>query len=154
MAARLGLPPYRDESPLLRAFTDAFFDASEHLFTDGIQQTHKSYTGNLFPFAFGLCQDEDYLRTMFDMIRDKGIHSVSLFGAFLVLRGLLRYGREDLLREQLQSDGAWLRMLREGATTTMEAWGKDEKWNTSLCHVTFSYASAFMANIDLRSILQ
>jgi alpha-L-rhamnosidase len=25
-------------------------------------------------------------------------------------------------------------MLREGATTCFEAWGKDQKWNTSLCH--------------------
>jgi alpha-L-rhamnosidase len=25
-------------------------------------------------------------------------------------------------------------MLKEGATTTFEAWGADQKWNTSLCH--------------------
>ena len=25
-------------------------------------------------------------------------------------------------------------MLNEGATSTFEAWGKDLKWNTSLCH--------------------
>ena len=25
-------------------------------------------------------------------------------------------------------------MLREGATSCWEAWGKDQKWNTSLCH--------------------
>ena len=25
-------------------------------------------------------------------------------------------------------------MLKEGATTCFEAWGKDQKWNTSLCH--------------------
>ena len=25
-------------------------------------------------------------------------------------------------------------MLREGATACFEAWGKDQKWNTSLCH--------------------
>lgn len=25
-------------------------------------------------------------------------------------------------------------MLDEGATTLFEAWGKEQKWNTSLCH--------------------
>ncbi|MCZ8517160.1 hypothetical protein O9H85_33380 [Paenibacillus filicis] len=25
-------------------------------------------------------------------------------------------------------------MVKEGATTCFEAWGKDQKWNTSLCH--------------------
>ena len=25
-------------------------------------------------------------------------------------------------------------MLREDATACFEAWGKDQKWNTSLCH--------------------
>ncbi len=32
------------------------------------------------------------------------------------------------------SDHGWCNMLREGATTCFEAWGKDQKWNTSLCH--------------------
>ena len=36
-------------------------------------------------------------------------------------------------------------MLSEGATATFECWGKDEKWNTSLFHMTFSYAAVFLA---------
>ena len=37
--------------------------------------------------------------------------------------------------ELLAADkGAWLNMLEEGATTTFEAWGKNQKWNTSLFH--------------------
>ena len=35
-------------------------------------------------------------------------------------------------------------MLREGATTTFEGWGKDAKWNTSLFHLTLSYAVLFL----------
>lgn len=61
-------------------------------------------------------------------------------------------GRTDLIRECLLRDGAWLRMLREGATTTFEAWGRDSKWNTSLFHMTFSYAAVFLADIDLRTL--
>lgn len=33
-----------------------------------------------------------------------------------------------------KDENSWYNMLREGATTTFEAWGKDRKWNTSLCH--------------------
>jgi hypothetical protein len=40
----------------------------------------------------------------------------------------------DIALELATSDGAWMNMLREGATTTYEAWGKEQKWNTSLCH--------------------
>lgn len=43
-------------------------------------------------------------------------------------------------------------MLREGATTAFEAWGRDSKWNTSLFHMTFFYAAVFLAGIDLRAL--
>ena len=33
-----------------------------------------------------------------------------------------------------ESEHGWINMLREGATTCFEAWGKEQKWNTSLCH--------------------
>ena len=33
-----------------------------------------------------------------------------------------------------ESEHSWYNMVREGATTCFEAWGKDQKWNTSLCH--------------------
>jgi hypothetical protein len=40
----------------------------------------------------------------------------------------------DIALELATSEGAWMNMLREGATTTYEAWGKEQKWNTSLFH--------------------
>lgn len=44
-------------------------------------------------------------------------------------------------------------MLREGATTTFEGWGKETKWNTSLFHLTVSYAAVFLADIDHSHLL-
>ena len=43
---------------------------------------------------------------------------------------------ENTLRflELATNDNAWMNMIKEGATTTFEAWGKDQKWNTSLFH--------------------
>jgi hypothetical protein len=40
-------------------------------------------------------------------------------------------------------------MLRESATATYEGWGRDTKWNTSLFHLTLSYAALFLANVNL-----
>jgi hypothetical protein len=43
-------------------------------------------------------------------------------------------GEDELALELATNDNAWMNMIKEGATTTFEAWGKDQKWNTSLCH--------------------
>jgi len=52
------------------------------------------------------------------------------------MKGLGRTGHYRELYELLVNDGphGWMNMIREGATTCMEAWGKDQKWNTSFCH--------------------
>ena len=63
-------------------------------------------------------------------------------------------GEDARLRTALLHEGAWLRMLREDATTTFEGWGRDTKWNTSLFHLTMSYAAAFMADVDLWHIFE
>jgi len=54
----------------------------------------------------------------------------------------------------LQDEGAWLRIIREDGTTTFEGWGKDTKWNTSLFHMTMSYAALFLSDINLKNILE
>jgi len=54
--------------------------------------------------------------------------------AYFLLEALVRAGEYDLAVYLMTAPGAWPLMLDEGATTTFEAWGKDQKWNTSLCH--------------------
>ena len=39
-------------------------------------------------------------------------------------------------------------MLFEGASATFEGWGKETKWNTSLFHLTMSYAAVFLSDVD------
>ncbi len=152
IAELLGLEKYRDDEPLLSAFYNAFYDKEKHLFKDGINTEHVSIVGNLFPFAFMLCPDDTCSKNIISMLCERKISSVSLFCSFAALLGLVRNGREDLIRDILLDEGAWLRMLREGATTTFEGWGKDTKWNTSLFHLTMSYASVFMADIHFKKI--
>ena len=87
------------------------------------------------------------------MIRERGIHSLSLFCTFPVLMGFARRGEHEVIRELLADPEAWLRMLREDATTTFEGWGRDSKWNTSLFHLTFSYAAVFMCDgVDFENL--
>ena len=85
---------------------------------------------------------------------DSGVSGVSFFGAFTMMEGLVRAGREDEAEEMAADGGAWLRMLREGATSTFEGWGKDTKANASLFHLTMSDAAVFLADVDLPALFQ
>ena len=152
IAAVLGEVPYREEAPLVKSFLEAFYVKEKGLFKDGYFSDHVSYIGNVTAFGLGLCPDADCLANILNMIEARGIHEVSLFGAFLMLEGFVRYGREELIPVQMQDVGAWLRMLREDATTTFEGWGKDTKWNTSLFHLTMSYGAVFLSNTDLPAL--
>lgn len=152
MAKALNMSQYRDETPLLSAFYTAFYDKEKHLFKDGENTKHISLVGNSFVYGLGLCSDEDYQQNFLSMFEDHGISSLSLFCTFPILMGFAQNNRYDLIKRSLNDDGAWKRILREDGTTTFEGWGKDTKWNTSLFHLTMSYAATFIAEIDLNKV--
>ena len=148
----VGEDPYRDPKPLIDAFYQAFYDNEKHLFKDGLNTSHISFVGNTFPFAFGLIPDDIYRENMLSMLQTRKISSLSMFCTFPILEGLIRCGRKDLIQEVLSDPEAWLRILREDGTATFEGWGKDTKWNTSLFHLTLSYAAVFLADIDITAL--
>jgi len=152
MAGILGKPPYREEALLLSAFYKTFYDAQRNLFRDGENTEHISMVGNSFIYGLGLCPDPAFKRNFLTMLTENKISSFSLFCTFLILKGLAQDGQEELLKACLSEEGAWKRILREGGTATFEGWGKDTKWNTSLFHLTMSYAAVFMADIDLNKL--
>ena len=131
---------------LLKAYTDAFYDKEKRLFKDNVKSEHISVISNAFALMYGLAPDREAEERMVAFIREKGFTSVMLFGAYPILEGLKRLKKKELLYQFLSDENAWLRMLREGATTTFEGWGKDEKWNTSLFHLTLSYAVVFLTD--------
>lgn len=153
IAKILGQPAYRDDRKLLQTFMDTFFLKEQKLFRDSEETEHISLVGNCFVYGFDLCDDQDFKENFVTMLQHHGIDSVYLFCTFPILMGLVRNDRFDLVKEALLNEGAWKRMLREGATTTFEGWGKDTKWNTSLFHLTITYAAAFMADVDIKKIL-
>ena len=59
---------------------------------------------------------------------------MGVYPAYFALAALKLAGERELCLELATDSGAWLNMISEGATMTFEAWGKDQKWNTSLCH--------------------
>jgi len=152
MAKALGLPPYRDEAPLIEAFHKTFYSEKEHLFRDGTEKEHFTFVGNSFVFGFGLCDDPIFEENILKMLKEQKMSALSFFCTFPMLMGLTRADRWDLIRDALTEEGTWKRMLREGATTTFEGWGKDCKWNISLFHLTMSYAAIFMADVDLKKL--
>jgi hypothetical protein len=70
-----------------------------------------------------------------ELIRQKKLNC-GVYNAYFLLKGLARIGEYQLVYELLTGadEHSWANMIREGATTCFEAWGKEQKWNTSLCH--------------------
>ena len=152
MAEILEKKPYRDEDFLKRRFIEAFYDKKRHLFCDGTEHRHISLIGNCFPYAFSIIPDDEFGANFLALLEEKGYSATSFFSAFPVLCGMVRRGELKRVKDFLLDEGTWKRMLREGATTIFEGWGKDVKWNTSLFHMTFSYAAVFLADINLEHL--
>ena len=152
MAKILGLPEYRDTAPLVSAFMDAFYDKERKLFKDGEFTDHISLVGNSFAYGLSICDDEAFKSSFLDYYDGYGISALSIFCSFPLMLGFVQNGEEEIVRQALLDEGAWKRMLREGATSTYEGWGRDTKKNASLFHLTLSYAAAFMADVDLKAL--
>lgn len=122
---------------LQTAFVATFYDRELGLFRDAVGSTHCSLHANVFAAFYGLEPEENKIA---DFIMKKGL-CCGVFVAYFVLEALIRLGRpEDAYRLIVNtSEHSWYNMIREGATTAYEAWGKEQKWNTSLCH---AWASA------------
>lgn len=140
-----GHEKYCDEQPVLDAFFKVFYDQEKKLFRDKEGCEHISMVSNVFPLMYDIYPDEDTEESILNYIEERGFTTLMLFGAYPILEGLRRTGRKDTMFRYMKDEGAWKRMLREGATTTFEGWGKDAKWNTSLFHLTLSYGALFLA---------
>ena len=117
------------------AFERAFYSDKTGLYCDSAALTHSAVHSNVLPLLFGLCDgDEEKCERISEFIKNKRLSSMGVYMAYFALAALIRIGKKELAMEMTLDDGCWLNMLSEGATTTFEAWGKDQKWNTSLFH--------------------
>ena len=152
IAKILSVEQYRDINPLLKAYYAAFYDESTATFRDSEKTLHKSLVANAFAYGFDLCPNADSEKRILQMLDEQEISSLSFFCTFPVMMRFAKNGDDTRLLKALSSDGTWSRMIREGASTTFEGWGKDTKWNTSLFHLTMSYAAVFLCDIDLKNL--
>lgn len=130
----LGKEKTADWERLRDAFVRRFYDRRRGLFTDRPGGSHASLHSNVYPLYFGLTPQEGRERAA-DFLEEKGF-SCGVFLSYFSLKALCRAGRWEAAFRLILNDTehGWVNMLREGATACFEAWGKEQKWNTSLCH--------------------
>lgn len=150
----VGSLPYRNTKEIYSAIVEKFYDSESHLFVDGEEHRHISLAGNAFAYVFDFAPDGEFENTFLTMLREKGEDKTSFFTTFPLLMKFAREGNEAQIKRYLCHDGTWKRMLSEDATSTFEGWGKDCKWNTSLFHLTMSSVVMFMADVDLKGMLE
>ena len=133
LRALLGLPRRNEAEAVRRAFIAAF-RKPDGLFRDAGGTDHTALHSVVLPLYYGITEPADAAPAI-ALIRERGL-CCGVYMACFVLKALARNGEYDLMNALLLSEDehSWGNMLREGATTCWEAWGKDQKWNTSLCH--------------------
>ncbi|MCU6710238.1 glycoside hydrolase family 78 protein [Paenibacillus sp. J5C_2022] len=116
------------------AYRHAFYQPATGLFADAEGSEHCSLHANALPLLFRLVPEEEQ-RPVIELIRAKGL-SCGVYMAYFVLKALAEAGEFELIYQLIHSEElhSWGTMVKEGATACFEAWSKDLKWNTSLCH--------------------
>ncbi len=146
----LGIPHRKESERLRTAFQNAFFCKETGLFRDSLTSTHSALQSNVFACFYNL-QPED--NRIVPFIREKGF-CCGVYTSYFLLYALLNMGEKELAYELIvnKSEHSWYQMLREGATTAFEAWGKDQKQNTSLCHAWASAPIPVLLEIAVSAI--
>lgn len=134
LAAILGRREEYALVPSLKAYQKAFYREDTGLLADSETSGHSALHANVYALYFGLLPEEKEGKLV-SLLVEKGF-SCGVWVSYFVLLALAKKERYHEMYELLTNDGAhgWKHMLREGATACFEAWGKDQKWNTSLCH--------------------
>lgn len=117
------------------SYVKAFYNKDTRLFNDSTNTSHSAVHSSVFALLFGIGTDDSEVKqALVEHIRGKRLTSMGVYTAYFALAALKLVGEYELCLELSTDGGAWLNMISEGANTTFEAWGKNQKWNTSLCH--------------------
>lgn len=131
----LGMEQNRRWEGLNEAYLKAFLRPEQGLLADSTASEHCAVHSNLYALYFELVPDEKTRKTIAEFLLRKGL-CCGVFTSYFLLHGLANAGYWEEAYGLLLNDSehGWVNMVREGATTCFEAWGKEQKWNTSLCH--------------------
>lgn len=130
----LGIPYENKSNALKETFNSIFFDKESGLYVDSEGSSHSSLHANVIPLYYGL-EPEGSSSSIADFIARKGV-VCGVYMSYFMLKSLAKAKRYDAVWNILvsESETSWYNMVREGGTTCFEAWGVDQKFNTSLCH--------------------
>lgn len=130
----VGIDKKYDVEALKKAYFDAFYNHDTKLFTDCEHGEHSALHSNVLPYYFGMTTNEQN-EIIPDFIMEKGF-SCGVYFSYFVLKSLIMHGKKEKAMKLLlnESEHSWFNMVKEGATSCFEAWGKDQKSNSSLCH--------------------
>lgn len=122
-----------DAERLKSAYIRTFL-RNDNLFADSEISNHHSLHSNAFALYFDLVP-ASAKDTVCDFIVKKGL-CCGVYISYFVLKALSKAGRKQNVYSLIvnESEHGWLNMIREGAATCFEVWGKEQKFNTSLCH--------------------
>ena len=134
IAQILGIKHIERSQALSCQYIKTFYNPLTGLFCDTEDKTHSAIHSNALPLFFGIALPE-MQECIKNYIVDKGL-CCGVYMSYFVLKGLARIGAYEEELKLLINEGSnsWVNMINEGATTCYEAWGKEQKWNTSLCH--------------------
>ena len=125
----------KESNKITESFVRAFYNKETGLFCDSRNKTHSAVHSNVLPLLFGIGTKEKSVKdSLVNFIVSKKLTSMGVYMAYFTLAALKLNGYDDEVLNLTLDGGAWLNMIKEGATTTFEAWGKEQKWNTSLFH--------------------
>lgn len=101
---------------------------------DTAVSSHTALHPNALALFCGLEPEEGW-NGIVELVRQKRL-KCGVFFSYFLLRGLYNIGEFDLAYDLMTCDDerSWMTMIKAGGTTCMEAWGPEQKWNTSLCH--------------------
>jgi hypothetical protein len=119
---------------LEQAFAAHLADPATGLYLDAPGSTHSSLHANAIPLRFGLTAGANPEAMLALIARER--LNCGVYIASYVIEACFENGAPDLGYGLITSDDerSWAEMLKHGATTCMEAWGPDQKGNTSWCH--------------------
>lgn len=134
------------------AFIREFYNSDTCLFTDCAETAHSALHSNVLPLLFNIGINDKTKCRIVDLIAQKGLSSCGTYFSYFVLQAVKNTGNKKLVLQLLKDEKAWLNMLSEGATTTYEAWGKEQKKNTSLFHPWSTCPIIILFDMEERSV--
>lgn len=118
-----------------KSYIAAFFDKNIGLFCDSEKKAHSAVHSNVLPLYFGIKKDDDtFIKNAIGLIEKKKLMSMGVYMSYFALSALKKNDEYEKAVTLATDEKAWLNMIAQGGTSTFEAWGKEQKWNTSLFH--------------------